>query len=201
MPVFGGPRQSRNARTWFDALDRAQALPAAELPPRRLRRRVAPVQPVGPQSSRGRRTGRRGSSGDKWDSRGQPAPDRESPRAGSTAQPVLEGVDLPATPGPSTRGSPPVVPGRGSVPWYPMPSPTHSTRRTIRRRNLGAHLLLWDQRTDRAVVTARQTTRRVRAAGSGTANAMHRWSTAARRVAGRRCRRAMSASPGPVRTG
>ena len=34
LPVFGGPRQSRNARTWFDALERARALPTAELPPR-----------------------------------------------------------------------------------------------------------------------------------------------------------------------
>ena len=102
----------------------------------------------------------------------------------------------------STRGSPPVVPGRGSVPWYPMPSPTHSTRRTIpstKPRRPPSTLGPADRSGEWSPHAA--TTRRVRAAGSGTANAMHRWSTAARRVAGRRCRRAMSASPGPVRTG
>ena len=100
LPVFGGPRQSRNARTWFDALDRARALPAAELPPRK-----APASGLPPYN--------------RWD--------RNHPEAAARAvavRPVIsgiaeanqlpienllapdllrnlcwEGVDLPATPG------------------------------------------------------------------------------------------------------
>ena len=33
LPVFGGPRQRRNSRLWFDALQRARALPDSDLPP------------------------------------------------------------------------------------------------------------------------------------------------------------------------
>jgi ribonuclease D len=36
LPVFGGHAQRRQAQRWFAALDRARALPVAELPPRRL---------------------------------------------------------------------------------------------------------------------------------------------------------------------
>lgn len=36
LPVFGGHAQRRQAQRWFAALDRARALPAADLPPRRL---------------------------------------------------------------------------------------------------------------------------------------------------------------------
>lgn len=35
LPVFGGPRQRRQAGIWLDALARARALPDAELPPRK----------------------------------------------------------------------------------------------------------------------------------------------------------------------
>lgn len=38
LPVFRGHAQRRQANRWFAALDRARALPAAELPPRRLNR-------------------------------------------------------------------------------------------------------------------------------------------------------------------
>ncbi|GAA2049793.1 HRDC domain-containing protein [Williamsia deligens] len=34
LPVFGGHRQRRSVRRWFDALDRARRLPDSELPPR-----------------------------------------------------------------------------------------------------------------------------------------------------------------------
>jgi ribonuclease D len=37
LPVFGGHRQRRSARRWFDALDRARRLPDSELPPRTAR--------------------------------------------------------------------------------------------------------------------------------------------------------------------
>jgi ribonuclease D len=36
LPVFGGHAQRRQATRWFAALDRARAIPVAELPPRRL---------------------------------------------------------------------------------------------------------------------------------------------------------------------
>ncbi|MEE3850521.1 HRDC domain-containing protein [Gordonia sp. LSe1-13] len=35
LPVFGGPRQRRQARIWLGALERARDLPDAELPPRK----------------------------------------------------------------------------------------------------------------------------------------------------------------------
>ena len=35
LPVFGGPRQRRHAKTWFAALQRARELPESELPPRK----------------------------------------------------------------------------------------------------------------------------------------------------------------------
>lgn len=37
LPVFGGHRQRRSARRWFDALERARRLPDSELPPRTAR--------------------------------------------------------------------------------------------------------------------------------------------------------------------
>lgn len=37
LPVFGGHRQRRSARKWFDALERARRLPDSELPPRTAR--------------------------------------------------------------------------------------------------------------------------------------------------------------------
>jgi len=99
LPVFGGPRQSRNARTWFDALERARALPAAELPPRK-----PPMTGLPPYN--------------RWD-RGNPegaeraaavrpvigalAEENELPPENLLAPDVVrtlcwEGVDLPATP-------------------------------------------------------------------------------------------------------
>ncbi len=35
LPVFGGPRQRRQAQTWLRAIDRARELPDAQLPPRK----------------------------------------------------------------------------------------------------------------------------------------------------------------------
>ncbi|MCF8588071.1 ribonuclease D [Gordonia sp. HY366] len=35
LPVFGGPRQRRQASTWLAAIDRARTLPEAELPPKK----------------------------------------------------------------------------------------------------------------------------------------------------------------------